>query len=276
MNNKPIFLYGTGRCASTYFQRLITLKTNAWIWGEHDGMLTPILGGYMQAKNSRLIEQLIFANSHASGDKELINNMTSERKMLSWLNNFTAEDLRTATAHYIKLLLASKLPEGWDEWGFKEIRYGNNNVVPELLFDVFPSSRAGFTFRDPEVTIDSMIRNWSDQFDTNKENPATMKEKIKNITTLWRNIMDYFLKLKDSERIDLVFLTIDSKVSVESIFDKLNLTLRPNANEFYVGKTNIDTKVKTDVYNEIFRDSYNNHRSELNDYYMRAMEYAEK
>jgi hypothetical protein len=276
VNDKPIFLYGTGRCASTYFQRLITLKTNAWIWGEHDGILTPILKGYQDAKESKNIQRFIFANSHSSSDKELIKSMASERKMLSWLNNFTAEDLRDSTSHFIRHLLGSKLPEGWDQWGFKEIRYGKNNVVPELLFDIFPESRAGFTFRNPESTVDSMIRNWSGQFDAIKEDPEAMMRSVKNFATIWRTVMDYFLQLKDAERIDVAFLTIDSPLDEESIFRKLNLTLRPDSNDLYVGETNRDMKAKTEIYNEIFQEAYNEYREELDACYLRAMAYAGK
>src|SRR4051794_29192490 len=49
---KPAFIFGTGRCGSTHLQRLISLRTDTWIWGEHDGFLNGFLRSFEQFTTS--------------------------------------------------------------------------------------------------------------------------------------------------------------------------------------------------------------------------------
>jgi hypothetical protein len=80
-----VFVFGTGRCDSAYIQRLITLSTCCWVWGEHGGFLEPLLASVSRYENSQELEKFVFGRV-ARDDDRLMSDMTAGSEMLSWVN----------------------------------------------------------------------------------------------------------------------------------------------------------------------------------------------
>ena len=148
----PVFVFGTGRCGSTHLQRLISLSTCCWVWGEHDGFLGPLLESVDRCGTSLGLERNVFRTGLRSDD-QLASDMYLGSERLSWLNRFDSEEFEGEVTSLFDRLFGSRLPNGWTEWGFKEILYGIDNNAPAILLKLFPSATTVFTFRDPKSTM---------------------------------------------------------------------------------------------------------------------------
>jgi len=220
----PVFIFGTGRCGSTHIQRLITLSTSCWVWGEHEGFLAPLLESVKRCDTGQELERNVFRIGPRSDD-QVISDMSLGSERLSWLNRFDRTEFQTGVASLIDRTFRSPLPQGWAEWGFKEIRYGCGNDAPATLLNLFPEATAVFTFRQPRPTIESMIRAWGRP--SILDSPAssdTFALTYRNCMGLWTKIVKYFLAYKSSTNRKIVFLSDDKLVkSSKEILETVGL-----------------------------------------------------
>ena len=220
----PVFVFGTGRCGSTHIQRLITLSTCCWIWGEHDGFLEPVLASLSRYGNSKLLERTAFRFVD-DRDDQLISDMTVGSERLSWLNRLNRDQLRTEVALLVDRMFRSDLPSGWAQWGFKEIRYGLGNQAPAALLSLFPSATAIFTFREPSRTIQSMIKTWGRTALLDDEAcKREFSETYHNCARMWITLLRYFLEYRQNEGKKIHFVSDDKlNFPVEQILSTLGL-----------------------------------------------------
>ena len=240
----PVFLFGTGRCGSTHLQRLITVNTEVWIWGEHDGFLGPLLTGLIAYENSVLLRRFVFDARISEDDAQLIDLVRREGGELSWLNRLRPSDLRIELRRLIERLFSRGVPQGYTAWGFKEIRYGRRNKIPAYLLDIFPECSAAFTFREPSATFRSMLRLWY----RNRLEPARLGELpgiYKKLVGSWVEVMEYFIGLKRARPGSIVMLEMGQlNCPAEQILELLRL--RPRSGVPCVAP-NITNRVPTDV-----------------------------
>jgi hypothetical protein len=240
----PVFLFGTGRCGSTHLQRLITVNTEVWIWGEHDGFLGPLLTGLIAYENSVLLRRYVFDARISEDDAQLIDLVRREGGNLPWLNRLRPNDLRIELRRLIERLFSRGLPQGYTAWGFKEIRYGRRNKIPAYLLDIFPECSAAFTFREPSATFRSMLRFWY----RNQLEPARLGELpgiYKKLVGSWVEVMEYFVGLKRARPGSIVMLEVGQlNCPAEQILELLRL--RPRSGVPCVAP-NITNRVPTDV-----------------------------
>lgn len=206
----PVFLFGTGRCGSTHLQRLISLNTEVWVWGEHDGFLNPLLRTLKNYENSAALQRAVFDVTLPDSDAGLVERVRNEAAILSWLNRLDRGSLRRELRLTIARLFAHGVPEGWKGWGFKEILYGGPDDVPAILLDMFPYSRAAFTFRDPASTIDSMIRSWTPNIARDPARLAELAPMYDGRAKRWCEVMGYFIALKQAQPARLAMLDLES------------------------------------------------------------------
>lgn len=204
----PIFVFGTGRCGSTHLQRLITLSTRCWIWGEHEGFLEPLLASVSRYETSQKLKRFVFDRAPRD-ERQLIADMTAGSQMLSWLNLLEKDEFRAEVAALIDRMFRSRLPEGWSDWGFKEIRYGLDNNSPAILLDLFSCARGIFAFRDPRTTAESMVRTWSPKLFDRPQNIGKLTELYRSYTLRWRKVMQYFLDCDPGLSNRIAFVSID-------------------------------------------------------------------
>ncbi len=205
----PVFIFGTGRCGSTHLQRLISLSTDRWVWGEHGGFLEPLLDAVRCYETSRQLEQFVFCHSPRSEDR-LVADMAAGCEMLSWLNQLKRDELRAEVAALVDRIFRSRLPAGWIEWGFKEIRYGLDNDTPALLLSLFPDATAAFTFRNPRATIESMVRTWTPELLTDVPRETELRRAYAICAQRWKTIVRYFLTREFEPRKKVVFVSADN------------------------------------------------------------------
>jgi hypothetical protein len=220
----PVFVFGTGRCGSTHIQRLITLSTCCWIWGEHDGFLEPLLRSVRQYETSKVLERAVFHESPRSDD-HLISDMALGSERLSWLNRLDKAEFRTRVASLVDRMFGSPVPDGWTQWGFKEILYGLDNDAPATLLNLFPNATAVFTFRDPKNTIESMIRTWSSDILYGPPSANNLCKMYRMRVQRWKMIVEYFLKYRGLEVSRIVFISAEKlKWPVGEILHALGLS----------------------------------------------------
>jgi Sulfotransferase family len=204
----PIFIFGTGRCGSTHLQRLVTLSTRCWIWGEHEGFLEPLLASVDRYETGQRLKRFVFSRA-ARDEGQLIAEMTTGSDMLSWLNLLDQDEFRAEVVSLIDRMFRSRIPAGWTDWGFKEIRYGLDNNSPEILLNFFPGATGVFTFREPRSTIESMVRTWSPKLMHGTPNIEKLFNIYRSYTIRWQKVMKYFLDCKTSFSQRLVFVSAD-------------------------------------------------------------------
>jgi Sulfotransferase family len=219
----PVFVFGTGRCGSTHIQRLITLSTCCWIWGEHDGFLAPLLESVSRYEASQVLEQTVF-HANPRSDDQLIADVALGSERLSWLNRLDRIEFRTEVASLVDRIFRSRLPQGWAQWGFKEILYGLDNDAPAALLRLFPTATAVFTFRDPKSTIKSMIRTWSPDIFGGSPSIHALCNTYMLRARRWKTLMSYFIKYREGEGKRIIFISDDKlKRPIEEILQTLEL-----------------------------------------------------
>jgi hypothetical protein len=189
----PVFIFGTGRCGSTHIQRLITLSTCCWIWGEHGGFLEPLLASVSSYENSEGLEKFVFGRGAPRNEDQLIADITAGSDMLSWINELDKCGFRIEVKSLIDRMFRSRVPKGWKEWGFTEIRYGLDNDAPSMLLNIFEDATAVFTFRHRKITIESMIRTWSPDLLKDTPTGQDLSRIYRICATRYSKIIKYFL-----------------------------------------------------------------------------------
>jgi hypothetical protein len=152
--DRPILLLATGqRCGSTFLQRLLSSHPDAFIWGEHDGKLGPILTAADQFAAWG-------ATYGAAGHKEF-----ARRGSGGFMSNITPpeSDLREGIQSLVTGLFrqfpdGTPAPAGF-RWGFKEVRYGADFVRQFVRY--FPGARILHLTRDPIAVLRSL--DWWEQ-----------------------------------------------------------------------------------------------------------------
>jgi hypothetical protein len=220
----PVFVFGTGRCGSTHIQRLISLSTCCWIWGEHEGFLEPLLASVRRYETSKALERTVFQGGSLSDD-QLISDMALGSERLSWLNRLDKAEFRTEIASLFDRMFGSRIPNGWTQWGFKEILYGLGNDAPAVLLNLFPKATAVFTFRDPKSTIESMLRTWSSDIFYGAPSVVDLSKIYRERAIRWKTIVTYFLNYREYESTRVVFISADKLIwPVEEILRILGLS----------------------------------------------------
>ena len=137
----PLFVLGGHRGGTTLLQRLLNSYDDVTIWGEHEGVLTPIAEAYFRGADSKAM----FADVRASGASD------PQRDWQAWMS---AVDRNAWDASFHRLVTSLFLPassDGLRYWGFKEIRYGTTpgDRAVDLLAKLFPDARFVFLMRNP-------------------------------------------------------------------------------------------------------------------------------
>lgn len=225
----PVFLFGTGRCGSTHLQRLVTLNTETWVWGEHDGFLNPLLRALKFYETSANLNRFVFDAPAPADDPALVGQMRGETAMLSWLNRIGASTLRTGLRDAIAAMFSAGVPQGWRGWGFKEVRYAGSDDVPAILLDMFPDATAAFCFREPHATIASMVRTWNPDMARNPARHGEIQGLYDFHAKRWLETMGYFVSAAYERRFPVALLDMPTLASPPArVLAALGLPPRPD------------------------------------------------
>jgi hypothetical protein len=272
---RPVFIFGTGRCGSTHLQRLISLRTDIWIWGEHDGFLTGFLRSLEQFKTSPALAQNVFSDDANRDDATLRRLMTEGSPHLSWLNRWRPASCDIEARFFLDRLFRGPLPNGWAEWGFKEILYGHENDSPRLLLDLFPMARSAFAFRHPRDTIVSMLRSWSPQLLREESSAAELKNVYAERAARWRGIVSYFCELRRTAGKAIVFISeaaLDH--DQDEMLAKLGLSGSIRTEPIELGRTNVGLPEISTWATNLIDSLYAEHVCELEELYRKAAAFS--
>jgi hypothetical protein len=185
--------------------------------------LEPLLASVSRYETGQRLKRFVFGRTSRE-EGQLIAEMASGSEMLSWLNLLDKDQFRAEVVLLIDRMFRSRIPEGWTDWGFKEIRYGLDNITPEILLSFFPDATGVFTFRDPRTTIESMVRTWSPKLMRESPNVEKLTNIYRSYTIRWQKVIKYFL---DSDTLfgnRIVFISADKlDRSTEEILGALGL-----------------------------------------------------
>jgi len=153
----PIFLLGTGRCGSTYWQKMLCNTDDIWIWGEHDGLLLSFSHFVRVIRPDSLLTKLSLTRQTITDTTDI---GEGDATLFAWNNGFSEELLLELAREFITRLFKANMPSKKRRWGFKEIRYGMQDDLPELLLTLFPAGKVVVTVRSPIETIISSLAAW--------------------------------------------------------------------------------------------------------------------
>ena len=154
----PIFLLGTGRCGSTLLQKILNSVENVMIYGEHGGFLKQVAAAYFLNLEDKMIEKYIMSQNVAGKDPHSVFETLKDPQLWSaWTNWYNQETVKDNFRDFIESFFNPVSLKQKVHWGFKEIRYGLNDRVLEMLADLYPDGRFVFIVRHPVEVIASKI-----------------------------------------------------------------------------------------------------------------------
>ena len=214
----PIFLLGTGRCGSTLLQKILNSVENVMIYGEHGGFLKQVAAAYFLNLEDKMIEKYIMSQNVAGKDPHSVFETLKDPQLWSaWTNWYNQETVKDNFRDFIESFFNPVSLKQKVHWGFKEIRYGLDDRVLEMLADLYPDGRFVFIFRHPVDVIASKIS-------------ARASEGIEPDAHTWVAQNTYFLTFfrENEERSRTVYyeelISKDSK-QLSQLFDWLDFAL---------------------------------------------------
>jgi hypothetical protein len=154
----PIFLLGTGRCGSTLLQKILNSVENAMIYGEHGGFLKQVAAAYFLNFEDKMIEKYIMSQNVAEKDPiSVFETLKNPQLWSAWTNWYNQKTVKNNFRDFIESFFNPSSLEQAVHWGFKEIRYGLDDRVVEMLADLYPDGRFVFIVRHPADVIASKI-----------------------------------------------------------------------------------------------------------------------
>lgn len=214
----PIFLLGTGRCGSTLLQKILNSVDNVMIYGEHGGFLRQIAEAYFLNLEDKKIEKYIMSQNVPGEDPTFVLERLKDPQLwTAWMNWYNRETVKKnfrdfTESFFNPIALGRKV-----HWGFKEIRYGLNDRVLEMLSDLYPKGRFIFMVRNPLEVVASKIS-------------ARMSEGLETDVQSWveqnTNFLDFYRLNREKSRIvryeDLIG---SNSPQLKQLFDWLGFSL---------------------------------------------------
>lgn len=167
----PIFLLGTGRCGSTLLQKILNSVDDVMIYGEHGGFLRQIAEAYFLNLEDKKIEKYIMSQNVAGEDPtSVFESLKDPQLWSSWTNWYNQETVKKNFQHFTESFFNPIAVGRKVHWGFKEIRYGLNDRVLEMLADIYPTGRFIFIVRHPvDVVASKISARMSDGIETDAQ-----------------------------------------------------------------------------------------------------------
>lgn len=154
----PIFLLGTGRCGSTLVQKILNSVEEVMIYGEHGGFLRQIAEAYFLNLEDKKIAKYILSQNVVGEDATSVSeSLKNPQRWSAWTNWYNRETVKKNFRDFIESFFNPMSQGRKMHWGFKEIRYGINDRVLEMLADLYPQGRFIFVVRNPVDVVASKI-----------------------------------------------------------------------------------------------------------------------
>ena len=233
---EPIIILGPGRCGSTLLQRILNTAEDITIWGEHEGFLSKLAESYYVLTESEGMKRNFY--SQPIDPSILIGPLKDYTACPNWVNSFNKKSISDTYKLMITRLLNNKLDIENKYWGFKEIRYTQNDPALDMWLELFPSSYLIFSIRNPFDVIKSMILDWT--------NPKTIQAVIETndfsqiekwvirYATRWNKVVGSFQYWIQEKKLKCYVekyedLLVEPENNIKQIFDFLHLSIPETA-----------------------------------------------
>lgn len=157
----PVIVFTSGRTGSTLLIRMLNCLPRTIVWGEHGGVLRPLLQSYSSARDvagNRFVGE---AAEHLQPVIERRPITSNPGKMsIEWLNWFGHHDIDALYRGMIRgLFYPDSVRQKFSRWGFKEIRYREPEY--DMLRMLFPGMKAIILYRNPADVCASQMKNFA-------------------------------------------------------------------------------------------------------------------
>lgn len=141
MNDKIVLICATGRSGSTSLQRILNTIPNSNICGENYGAISSLLEFYYRLHIS--CKERIPGNYYPISYLKLI----EQNMKPAWYNSFNINEIEDSIRNTIIKMF--KKDENNNLWGFKEIRYDENQIKLLKYFKIlFPQTKVIIQIRE--------------------------------------------------------------------------------------------------------------------------------
>jgi hypothetical protein len=175
----PVIVFTCGRTGSTLLTRMLNCLPRTIVWGEHGGLLKPLLLSYSKGsevavhplvrQGAELLQPVI--------DRKAV--VPGRRMSLEWLNWFTPADIdRLYQGAIRELFYPASVRVQFTRWGFKEIRYREFEYA--MLRKLFPCMKAIILYRNPAAVCASQYKHFA------KNRPDRFPAIIRNVAAFYR------------------------------------------------------------------------------------------
>lgn len=175
----PVIVFTCGRTGSTLLTRMLNCLPRTIVWGEHGGLLKPLLQSYSKGsevaahplvkQGAQLLQPVI--------DRKAV--VPGRRMSLEWLNWFAPADIDRLYQDSVRELFYPESVRGqFTRWGFKEIRY--RDFEYGMLRKLFPSMKAIILYRNPAAVCSSQYRHFA------KNTPHRFPAIVRNVAAFYR------------------------------------------------------------------------------------------
>ena len=194
----PIVILGTGRCGSTLVQRLLNSSPKVLILGEHNGFLKEIAEAYFVLISSENVNKWVYGPGF--DNEKMLAAARDPEYFSAWLNSFTRDRVKRHFGRLITDFLTEGLQLQELKWGFKEIRYGQNDRVLPMLSQLYPRASYIFVVRNVHDTIKSMLTAWMPRLPERFEEGVVSREDVHQV------VMDHAGQWADKNENFLAFM----------------------------------------------------------------------
>ena len=140
---RPVLLLSAGRSGSTLLQKLLNTHSSLIIWGEHGGILNPIMRSWRNISNLEWIPE-----TEPSGRWLLAPNRSLDvSRWTAWDGSFSKADFDRHLKTFLDSLFCAGVPDT-SRWGFKEIRY-HDPIFIDFFLDFYPETQFVLLTRSP-------------------------------------------------------------------------------------------------------------------------------
>lgn len=220
LDDKVVLLCCTGRSGSTTLQRILNTIENSNICGENYGAINSLLLYYKKLKQTTFIQ--VPGRKNPVSYQDLVDYGVKP----AWYNSYNLDELQ----RQIKEMIISMFKKSIETnvWGFKEIRYENNNIeLIQEFKELFPQTRVIIQIRE----------------DVNKQSQSSWFKKDPNAKKYLIKTNNEFYKFYEKHK-DYCYFT-----SFEKMFDMKNME---NIFEFIDCKKDFNRgKIKDILSNEL-------------------------
>lgn len=157
MKTTQLFILGTGRSGTTLIQRFFNAHSKVMIWGEHSGFLKDIAKSYFHLKNCPSMQEYSYQHLAPSNYKKLSEYYKDPKKWQAWVNWFHPNEVDEFYRSLLEQIFDPKKVGRKQVWGFKEIRYGEDQEVVNFLKALYPEAVFISVVREGLNVIESQL-----------------------------------------------------------------------------------------------------------------------